>query len=86
MGMKVAAIALLCQDERVFDAMKMAGTPCPFEGKIGEEASEEWKEVKQGEPEPITHPNDSADEFIEEQNGKNILKAIGGVAVLLLLL
>ena len=47
MGMKVAAIALLCQDERVFDAMKMAGTPCPFEGKIGEEASEEWKEVKQ---------------------------------------
>ena len=38
-GMKVAAIALLCQDERVFKAMSFAsGTPCPIEGKIGDEA------------------------------------------------
>ena len=38
-GMKVAAIALLCQDERVFKAMSFAsGTPCPIEGKIGNEA------------------------------------------------
>ena len=38
-GMKVAAIALLCQDERVFKAMSFAsGTPCPVEGKIGAEA------------------------------------------------
>ena len=41
-GMKVAAISILCQDERVFEAMQMAGTPCPFEGKIGKEALEQW--------------------------------------------
>ena len=41
-GMKVAAVSILCQDERVFEAMQMAGTPCPFEGKIGKEALEQW--------------------------------------------
>jgi hypothetical protein len=41
-GMKVAAVSILCQDERVFFAMEMAGTPCPFEGKIGKEALKEW--------------------------------------------
>jgi hypothetical protein len=42
MGMKVAAVATLCQDERVFAAMLAAGTPCPIDGKIGEKAKEEW--------------------------------------------
>jgi len=40
--MKVAAVSILCQDERVFEAMLMAGTPCPFEGKIGKDAIEQW--------------------------------------------
>jgi hypothetical protein len=44
MGMRVAAVSLLCQDTRVFRAMEMAGTPCPFMGKIGEEASAAWEE------------------------------------------
>ena len=48
MGMKVAAVATLCQDERVFAAMLAAGTPCPVDGKIGESAKEEWK--KRGVP------------------------------------
>jgi hypothetical protein len=44
LGMKVAAVSLLCNnDHRVFDAMMMAGTPCPYEGKIGDEAKEAWK-------------------------------------------
>ena len=43
MGMKVAAVSILCQDARVFDAMIMAGTPCPYKGKIGAEALEAWK-------------------------------------------
>jgi hypothetical protein len=43
MGMKVAAVATLCQDERVFAAMMAAGTPCPVEGKIGAQAKEEWE-------------------------------------------
>jgi hypothetical protein len=42
MGMKVAAVATMCQDRRVFDAMLQAGTPCPYEGKIGEQARELW--------------------------------------------
>lgn len=42
-GMKVAAVSLLCQDARVFQAMENAGTPCPYKGKIGKEATEEWK-------------------------------------------
>jgi hypothetical protein len=43
MGMKVAAVATLCQDDRVFQAMLDAGTPCPVQGKIGESAKEIWK-------------------------------------------
>ena len=41
-GMKVASVSILCQDERVFKAMEMAGTPCPYKGKIGKEASMAW--------------------------------------------
>jgi hypothetical protein len=41
-GMKVASIALLCQDSRVFQAMIMSGTPCPAKGKIGKEAASFW--------------------------------------------
>jgi len=44
MGMKVAAVATLCQDERVFAAMMGAGTPCPVDGKIGAAAREEWNQ------------------------------------------
>jgi hypothetical protein len=43
MGMKVAAVATMCQDRRVFDAMIAAGTPCPVEGKIGEQAKAYWE-------------------------------------------
>ena len=42
LGMKVAAVSILCQDPRVFFAMEQSGTPCPFEGKIGTAASEQW--------------------------------------------
>ena len=43
-GMKVAAVSILCQDPRVWDSMTMAGTPCPYMGSIGEEASKAWEE------------------------------------------
>ncbi len=42
MGMKVAAVSLLCQDARVFDAMWRARTPCPYNGKIGDDAKQAW--------------------------------------------
>jgi hypothetical protein len=46
MGMKVAAVSTLCQDERVFTAMMNAGTPCPVDGKIGEQARTIWEADK----------------------------------------
>lgn len=42
MGMKVAAVSIMCQDKKVFNAMMMAGTPCPYDGKIGDEAKIAW--------------------------------------------
>jgi len=42
-GMKVAAVAILCQDERVFESMIQAGTVCPIDGKIGKEAMALWE-------------------------------------------
>jgi hypothetical protein len=42
LGMKVAAVSILCQDPRVFFAMEQSGTPCPFEGKIGQDATTQW--------------------------------------------
>jgi len=42
MGMKVAAVSLLCSDKRVFDSMQNAGSPCPFMGKVGPEAQRLW--------------------------------------------
>ncbi len=50
MGMKVAAVSMMCQDERVFKAMEMAGTPCPYMGKIGKEATTEWTGNKEERP------------------------------------
>jgi hypothetical protein len=43
MGMKVAAVSLLCSDARTFDAMWNAGTYCPYRGSIGEEAKQGWE-------------------------------------------
>jgi hypothetical protein len=54
MGMKVAAVSMLCQDVRIFDAMIMAGTPCPYKGKIGAEALEAWKKNPNDAPEGST--------------------------------
>ena len=42
-GMKVAAVAILCQDERVFESMIQAGTPCPIDGRIGKQAMKLWE-------------------------------------------
>ena len=50
MGMKVAAVSTLCQDERVFTAMMNAGTPCPIDGKIGEQARELWDQNPDRQP------------------------------------
>jgi hypothetical protein len=43
MNMKVAAIAIMCQDSRVFAAMHSAGTYCPYDGSIGTDAKGKWE-------------------------------------------
>ena len=54
-GMKVAAVAILCQDERVFESMIQAGTPCPIDGKIGKEAQELWGKYDHERPDYTTY-------------------------------
>ena len=49
-GMKVAAVAILCQDERVFESMIQAGTPCPIDGRIGKEAKALWSKYDHERP------------------------------------
>ena len=49
-GMKVAAVAILCQDERVFESMIQAGTPCPIDGRIGKEAQALWSKYDHERP------------------------------------
>ena len=54
-GMKVAAVAILCQDERVFESMIQAGTPCPIDGKIGKEAKALWSKYDHERPDYKTY-------------------------------
>ena len=81
MGMKVAAVSLMCQDKRVFSAMMNAGTPCPYDGLIGPEAKAAWQ--AQG----VTSSPDEVEleEGMDEQT-KDTAMASGGVAGLLALL
>ena len=58
MGMKVAAVAVMCQDRRVFEAMLSAGTPCPYDGKIGEQAKASWEASPDKVPELEDHKKD----------------------------
>jgi len=68
-GMKVAAVSMLCQDERVFQAMHHAGTPCPFEGKIGKEATQAWEKYDQLRPDYNLYVKEL--KIIEEANEKS---------------
>ena len=67
-GMKVAAVSMLCQDERVFQAMHHAGTPCPFEGKIGKEATQAWNKYDKLRPDYNLYVKEL--KIIEEANEK----------------
>jgi len=59
-GMKVAAVAILCQDERVFESMIQAGTPCPIDGKIGKDALALWTKYD--------HERPDYDVYVERMN------------------
>tara|TARA_R110000764_G_scaffold186574_2_gene271992 strand:+ start:56 stop:583 length:528 start_codon:yes stop_codon:yes gene_type:complete len=76
MGMKVAAVSVLCQDLRVFDAMIMAGTPCPYNGIIGSDAKIAWENDEAKVPKP---------EVITKYDTKEFLLSVGGAVLSLLL-
>lgn len=78
MGMKVAAVATLCQDERVFVAMNNAGTPCPIDGKIGAEAQALWDAQSNRRPGSVKDDNEKS--FFEKYG------AVAGIILFLLLL
>jgi hypothetical protein len=63
MGMKVAAVSVMCGDPRVFQAMEMAGTPCPYEGKIGQEAKELWDQNPELKPTETAQDERRNDKF-----------------------
>jgi hypothetical protein len=79
MGMKVAAVSVMCQDKRVFQAMMDAGTPCPYDGMIGQAAKNAWE----ANPTPRNY---DTDEKAPESNEKTAVKGmLGGLGFLLLL-
>ena len=87
-GMKVAAVAILCQDYRVYDAMTDAGTPCPYKGSIGAEAQEGWKNNPSDIPEGSKYKIDYIEAKVEEQPKGDIngLKDFGLMALTMLLI
>ena len=84
MGMKVAAVSTLCQDERVFQAMWYAGTPCPIDGKIGDEAEEMW--IDAGTPGAIVFTDSKIEEPVNEvESSFNPALLIGALAALFII-
>ena len=86
MGMKVGAIAMLCQDARVFEAMEMAGTPCPYKGKIGLDAARAWAENPEKRPDYDEWVKENVtDKEITKEEAAGLGIGIGGLLLLLLL-
>ena len=69
MGMKVAAVSVMCQDWRTYDAMEKAGTPCPIGGLIGDDAAAMWKQNPKQQPRKEIVKLDKGDWFEKLANG-----------------
>ena len=74
-GMKVAAVSVMCQDPDVWKAMMSAGTPCPIDGLIGQQAKDAW-EVQTAE---IPMPPEE-NEITAQQKRDKALSIMGTVA------
>jgi hypothetical protein len=78
-GMRVAAVAILCQDERVFESMISAGTVCPIDGKIGKEAMALWSRYGHERPDYKTYvkrikDREKADKKAQKKMDKDTIK------------
>jgi hypothetical protein len=82
MGMKVAAVSVMCGDERIFKAMMNAGTPCPFDGLVGLPAKEAWNNNEHLIPGHV--PGKKEDWDADDKNTAKGAGAIGGLLLALL--
>ena len=91
MNMRVASIALLCQNPMVFEAMAMAGTSCPYLGAIGTEAEEKWKLYSKLRPDYeeytknlkyTTRIDDQKIADLEQQEDETVINYSGGTVQL----
>lgn len=80
-GMKVAAVSVMCQDPDVWQAMMDAGTPCPIDGLIGNQAKAAW-EVR---TEQIPMPEEEDENTAKEKRDK-VLSIMGTIAAAFLFL
>jgi|TARA_A100000172_G_scaffold4004_3_gene2453 hypothetical protein len=91
MNMRVASIALLCQNPMVFEAMAHAGTSCPFLGSIGTDAQAKWEEYPQLRPDfeeytknlkYTTRVDDKKLQELEQEENEEVINYSGGVVKL----
>jgi hypothetical protein len=88
LGMKVAAVSVMCQDKRVFDAMMNAGTPCPYDGMIGSDAKAAWKANQNSQPDSLARDesDNKGNSYGMDDETKTLLGGAGISALLFLLL
>ena len=84
MGMKVAAVSVMCQDARIFKSMMSAGTPCPYDGLVGNAAKEGWKNNPHLVPDAKTGKKEEWDD--DTKSTATGAGAIGGLLLTLLLI
>ena len=94
MNMRVAAVATLCADPRIFDAMWMSASFCPYMGSIGDSAKQGWLDNPHMVPEGSqvfaamakTEEQQKIKEEPKKEGHDDIKKYIlGGITLLLLL-
>src|SRR6056300_1520537 len=78
MGIKVAAVSVMCQDKKVFDAMMHAGTPCPYDGQIGDAAKLGWETH-------VERTRQELEEMDKPSVEKTAIMGMGGILTFLLL-
>ena len=84
MGMKVAAVSVMCMDKRIFQSMMNAGTPCPYDGLVGKPAKEAWNNNAHLIPGAKTGKKEEWDD--DTKSTATGASAIGGLLLALLLI
>ena len=79
-GMKVAAVSVMCQDPDVWQGMMDAGTPCPIDGLIGNEAKAAWQVRTDQIPMP-----EGEDENTAQEKRDKALSIMGSIAAAFLI-